>query len=128
MKSMGNADESKIFGILEKSEDQSEEGSTVTEYDLVLEKIVKSKEELESLDLEQNIRLKKITLAVLFSFLGAETVAVFLIAFFQGFEVGGFALEEWNFRLMIAGTIMQITFMLQIAVKHLFPLKEEKEG
>ena len=67
--------------------------------------------------------LKKQTLQLLFIFLGTETIAIFLYAFFQGVRAWNFALEEWSFNLLVSATITQITVMLVIAVKHLFPQK-----
>lgn len=72
---------------------------------------------------EQDIKLKKETLDGLFSFLRYESIAIFALVFLQGFSFKGFRLESWSFRLLIAATITQITIMLQIAVKHLFPRK-----
>jgi hypothetical protein len=75
---------------------------------------------------ENDQKLKRRTLNLLFIFLALETVAVFVLAFFQGFKTGGFALESWSFRLVVTVTIGQITAMLLIAVQHLFPHKENK--
>lgn len=83
----------------------------------------KRKKELENDALAQNIELKGKTLDRLFMFLSAETVVVFLLSFLQGFNIWNFYLEEWSFRLIVAVTITQITIMLQVAVKHLFPHK-----
>ncbi len=69
------------------------------------------------------MQLKKTTLLVLFGFLAIETVAIFVMAFFQGFEWHGFKLEEWSFRILTGATITQITVMLLVAVRHLFPQK-----
>lgn len=71
--------------------------------------------------LESDQTMKKWSLVVLFAFLGLETVAIFALVFFQGFALGGFHIEEWNFRLVIAGTLIQITAMLEVAIRHLFP-------
>ncbi|MDD3190959.1 MAG: hypothetical protein PHI66_04705 [Candidatus Pacebacteria bacterium] len=76
---------------------------------------------LENRDLEQNINLKRKTLWILLSFLGTETVFIFFYAWCQATEWWGFNLEEWSFRLLVGATITQITTMLLIAVKHLFP-------
>jgi hypothetical protein len=72
---------------------------------------------------EKDQRLKEWTLTMLFTFLSAETALIFVFAFFQGFKVGGFSLDEWSFRLVLVGTLGQITAMLTIAVRHLFPKK-----
>lgn len=81
------------------------------------------KGKLENASLLQDIKLKKYTLIALFCFLAVETVLIFVMSFFQGFKAWGFLMEEWSFRLLVSATITQITFMLLIAVRHLFPQK-----
>jgi hypothetical protein len=72
---------------------------------------------------EEDQRLKKDTLKKLFWFLMVETGIVFVMAFLQGFKI--FQLEEWSFRLLLSATLLQITAMLTIAVRHLFPNKKQ---
>lgn len=74
-------------------------------------------------NIEKDQNLKETTLRILFYFLTIETIIIFILAFFQGFSAWGFQLEEWSFRLVIAGTLSQIAAMLIIAVKNLFPSK-----
>jgi hypothetical protein len=74
-------------------------------------------------NIEKDQNLKETTLRILFYFLTIETIIIFVLAFFQGFSAWGFHLEEWSFRLVIAGTLSQIAAMLIIAVKNLFPSK-----
>lgn len=81
------------------------------------------KGKLENVSLLQDIKLKKYTLIALFCFLAVETILIFIMSFFQGFKAWGFLLEEWSFRLLVSATITQITVMLLIAVRHLFPQK-----
>lgn len=81
------------------------------------------KQQIENDNIEKDQRLKEATLRILFFFLTFETIIIFVLAFFQGFTTGGFHLEEWSFRLVIAGTLSQIAAMLIIAVKNLFPTK-----
>lgn len=81
------------------------------------------KQQIENDNIEKDQRLKETTLRILFFFLTFETIIIFVLAFFQGFQAGGFHLEEWSFRLVIAGTLSQIAAMLVIAVKNLFPSK-----
>ncbi len=86
------------------------------------------KQQLENENIAQDIRLKRITLDRLFLFLTAETALIFLFAFFQA--VGGpsgFRLEDWSFRLVVGATIAQITGMLFVAVRYLFPNNNHKE-
>lgn len=71
---------------------------------------------------EQDIVLKRQTLNRLFRFLSAETVLIFLFAFAQAIHwPAHFHLEEWSFKLVVAATIGQITTMLYVAVRYLFP-------
>jgi hypothetical protein len=89
-----------------------------------IEQEVARKQQLENENTAQDIRLKRITLNRLFWFLAAETTLIFLFAFCQA--VGwpdGFELEEWSFRILISATIAQITGMLFVAVRYLFPKK-----
>ncbi|MDN5274211.1 MAG: hypothetical protein JWP06_112 [Candidatus Saccharibacteria bacterium] len=76
---------------------------------------------LKNDDTEQDIRLKKITLNRLFTFLASETVLIFVFSFFQATHLFGFSLEEWSFKLLTSVTIAQITIMLLVAVQYLFP-------
>lgn len=69
----------------------------------------------------QDIRLKRITLNRLFIFLAAETVLIFAFALVQGTQWFGFHLEDWSFKLLVSATIAQITGMLFVAVRYLFP-------
>jgi len=81
------------------------------------------RKDLENEDYAQDIRLKKNTLDRLFWFLGAESVLIFLFTLFQATHWLGFDLEEWSFKLLLSSTIIQITYMLQMAIKYLFPVK-----
>jgi hypothetical protein len=87
----------------------------------VADTIEQEKKRIENEGLRQNINLKRKTLWILFWFLAAETALIFLLAFFQGFTAWHFHLEEWSFKLLVTATISQITVMLFVAVKHLFP-------
>lgn len=79
------------------------------------------KEKIGNDILESDQAMKKWSLIGLFLCLGIETIAILTIVFFQGFSLWGFHIEEWNFRLVIAGTLLQITAMLEVAIRHLFP-------
>jgi hypothetical protein len=72
-------------------------------------------------DAEQDIRLKRITINLLFSFLAAETLLIFVFALMQGTKLFGFHLEDWSFKLLVVATIAQITGMLYVAIRYLFP-------
>lgn len=77
-------------------------------------------------DAEQDIRLKRSTLNRLFTFLSVETAVIFIFALLQATRYKGFALEEWSFKLLISATLAQITAMLFVAVRYLFPKKPTK--
>lgn len=86
---------------------------------------ITEKERIKNEGLRQDIILKRFTLWILFGFLALETIMVFVFSFFQAIHWPfGFNLEEWSFKLLISATITQITIMLIIAVKHLFPKKD----
>ncbi len=87
----------------------------------------KRKKQLQNEALAQDIELKKTTLNRLFILLFGETIIVFILITFQGFGWYNFYLEEWSFKLLIVATISQITLMLKIAVKHLFPEKKSSK-
>jgi hypothetical protein len=89
-----------------------------------IEQEVARKQQLENENIAQDIRLKRVTLNRLFWFLAAETVLIFLFAFFQAVHwPDGFELQEWSFRILISATIAQITGMLFAAIRYLFPKK-----
>jgi hypothetical protein len=87
----------------------------------------KRKLKIENDNAENDQKLKRLTLVLLFVFLAFETAAIFVLAFFQGFKTGGFNIDSWSFRLVVTATIGQITTMLIIAVHHLFPAPEKKK-
>lgn len=79
-------------------------------------------ERIKNDNAEQDIQLKRNTWYRLFRFLITETTVVFILAFFQA--IGwpwNFHLEEWSFKLVVTVTIGQITAMLYVAVRYLFP-------
>jgi len=85
------------------------------------------RQQLKNDALAQDIRLKEQTLQRLFVFLTVETAVIFMMAFMQAIRWPfGFNLDDWSFRLLLAATISQITFMLNIAVKNLFPRRNER--
>lgn len=79
-------------------------------------------ERIKNDNAEQDIQLKRNTWYRLFRFLITETTVVFVLAFFQAIHwPWQFHLEEWSFKLVVAVTIGQITAMLYVAVRYLFP-------
>lgn len=83
------------------------------------------RQRLSNDDVEQNIRLKRVVLNRLFWFLGIETFFIFLFALMQATHWLGFTLEQWSFDILITATIAQITGMLFVAVRYLFPTSKE---
>lgn len=86
--------------------------------------VAEERGKLENQAFQQDIILKKETLIILFIFLAFETIIIFLFSFFQGISFLQFHLEEWSFKLLITATLLQITYMVKIAVQHLFPNKK----
>ncbi|MGF7229563.1 MAG: hypothetical protein ACQR33_06335 [Candidatus Saccharibacteria bacterium] len=79
-------------------------------------------EKIKNDNAEQDITLKRNTWYRLFRFLITETTVVFILAFFQAIHwPWHFHLEDWSFKLVITATIGQITTMLYVAVRYLFP-------
>lgn len=79
-------------------------------------------EKIKNDNAEQDIALKRSTWYRLFRFLITETTVVFALAFFQGIHwPWHFHLEDWSFKLVVVATIGQITAMLYVAVRYLFP-------
>jgi hypothetical protein len=74
-------------------------------------------------DIAQDIQLKKRTLNYLFLFLLGETALIFGYSFLQATQWFGFGLEDWSFKLLVTATLAQITGMLYVAVRYLFPKK-----
>ena len=73
---------------------------------------------------EQDIKLKRQTLERLFRFLTTETILIFLFAIAQATKwPGDFHLDETSFQIVVGATIAQITGMLFVAVRYLFPKK-----
>lgn len=95
-----------------------------------IDDVINERERIKNDDLKQNIRLKSIISAFLCLLLYAETIVVFVFSLFQAIEVRiewpifgtqPFHLDEWSFKLLVTATIAQITIMLRIVVKYLFP-------
>lgn len=87
----------------------------------IKDKIDATRKTLENRAFAQNMSMKVITLIALLLFLLAETALIFFYTWCQATNWWSFNLEEWSFRLLVGATITQITAMLIIAVKHLFP-------
>lgn len=92
-----------------------------TKVEDTLADILAHREEIKNRGIEQGIEHRKKTLTTLFYFLGIETFVIFLFTFLQAVNWLGFNLEEWSFKLLVTVTISQITIMLLVAVKYLFP-------
>lgn len=122
--SEGNAPEENYSDFIEDlvTRNLSAHGHRLKEKRISLENTIAEKEGIKNIGRRQDINLKKKTLNFLHRLLFAETAVIFLFSFFQATEFPmSFHLEEWSFKLLVAATISQITVMLLIAVKHLFP-------
>lgn len=94
-----------------------------------IEQEIARKQQLENENTAQDIRLKRITLNRLFWFLATESALIFVFSFFQA--VGWphhFHLDEWSFKLVVTATLAQITGMLFVAVRYLFPTHSDTTG
>lgn len=77
----------------------------------------------ENENLKSDQDLKKKTLVLLFILLFFETLIIFIIAFLQGLRAWHFDLDKLTLRIVVVATLTQISAMLTIAVRHLFPAK-----
>ncbi|MNY37597.1 hypothetical protein D3C86_1721710 [compost metagenome] len=84
------------------------------------------KKQAENGLINKNQTLKKLTLILLFILLFVESIALFVLAFFQGFKFYGFDLDDITLRIIIVASLVQISAMLTIAVRHLFPANRNK--
>lgn len=89
-----------------------------------LEDEITRREKIQNDDAEQDIKLKRRTLSILFGFLTVETAVIFWFTFLQATKVFGFQLNEWSFKLVVSATLAQITGMVFVAVNYLFPKKK----
>jgi len=79
-------------------------------------------QKLKNDNAEQDIALKRLVLDRLFIFLGVETTAIFVLAFCQATRWPlHFRLEDWSFKILVSATIAQITGMVFVVVRYLFP-------
>jgi hypothetical protein len=82
-------------------------------------------QQLKNENTAQDIKLKRTTLDRLFWLLAIETALIFVFTLFQATgQPAGFHLEDWSFRVIVGATIAQITGMLFVAVRYLFPTKK----
>ena len=77
----------------------------------------------ENDNLRSDQELKSTTLRLLFALLSAETLVIFILTFMQGFHLWHFNLDLLTLRIVIVASLLQISAMLTIAVRHLFPSK-----
>ena len=107
------------------SHGSKENYDSVTKKGERIDDIIAEKERIKNFGLRQDIDLRKETLRKLFLFLSIETAVIFLFSFFQAIHwPNGFHLDEWSFKLLVTVTISQISIMLLVAVKYLFPNKK----
>lgn len=122
---MAKRQQTQIKKLLDISDKETFTRSPVVKPRLNMEEEVVRAENLKNTAFEQDIRLKKITLIILFIFLGLETISIFSFAYLQGVNLQHFHLDEWSFKLLVTATLLQITYMVKIAVQHLFPQKKD---
>jgi hypothetical protein len=116
---------SHYFRVLEEVQVKPASGINAQKIDMDEE--IAREQKIKNDNAEQDIQLKRTTLNRLFWFLTVETAFIFAFAFCQA--VGwpaGFALEDWSFRLVVGATIAQITGMLFVAVRYLFPTNNKE--
>lgn len=97
-------------------------------YESIGKRIKVREAELKNEATERDIILKERAFNILWKFLVVETGVIFFLVILQGFSSQYFHIEEWSFKLLIVATISQITYMLQVAIKHLFPVKKQHES
>lgn len=88
-------------------------------------------QEARAEDAEGDIKLKKKIARVIISILIAQTVLIFYIAISQGLGMlvyfnwpTSFHLEEWSFRILISGTLVETYYLMRIVVTYLFPKRD----
>lgn len=114
------ADVQHYFDVLDKIQQRNAPpGEKAQKLDI--EQEIAREQKIKNDNAEQDIALKRLTLRLLFLFLAVETALIFLFTFAQALQFHGFHLEEWSFRTLVTGTILQITGMLFAAVRYLFP-------
>jgi hypothetical protein len=119
-----------VFEALDKAKRQMPEAHVVASprgAQLDIEQEITREQKLKNDNIEQDIKLKRETLNRLFVFLALETALIFIFAFAQAIHwPAHFNLEEWSFRLLVTVTILQITGMLYVAVRYLFPKNNQE--
>lgn len=68
--------------------------------------------------------MKKSVAKIIFTFLAIETFAVFIILTMQGFRPLEFQVEDSTLNIFLGATILQISAMAIMVIRHLFPTKE----
>lgn len=100
----------------------------IQEQYVLREGIANDRLQAENENLRNDQQLKENTLKLLFIFLGAETMIIFAITILQGFHTLNFDLDDVTLRIVVVASLAQISTMLTIAVRHLFPqMKKEKK-
>lgn len=73
---------------------------------------------------DEDHELKKGFAKYLRNLLLIQTVLIFVLIFFQAFKFLGFNLNDYIFYILISGTLIESYFLVQIIVRHLFPIKK----
>lgn len=88
--------------------------------------------EAKANDAEGDIELKKKISNVIVFILIIQSALIFYIALSQGtkflvpFNSVSFSIEEWSFRTLIAGTLIETYYLMRIMVTYLFPKRTTK--
>lgn len=82
--------------------------------------------ETKAEDAAADVKLKKRISNFIIVILVFQTVVVFTMTYFQGIKTVPFynyqfALEEWNFRILVTSTLLQTYLLMKIVVLYLFP-------
>lgn len=92
------------------------------------------KKEAEADDAEGDVELKKMIAKVIIAILVIQTLLIFVISISQGVgyfpllpRPSAFSLGEWDFRTLIAGTLIETYFLMRIVVSYLFPNRQSKK-
>lgn len=75
----------------------------------------------------QDHTLKIWTAIFLVVLLYLQSLAIFLLVFYQGFKFRGFDLDKYIFYILITGVLTESYFLVRIIVEHLFPKKDDKD-
>ncbi|MEA2065196.1 MAG: hypothetical protein U9O66_02775 [Patescibacteria group bacterium] len=92
-----------------------------------LKKDLRIKKLEDGIDRDKKDHELKLTIAYfLLGLLSIQAIIIFVLVFFEGFDVKKFYLDNYIFYILISGTLIESYFLVRIVVEHLFP-KIEKD-